>query len=221
MRPWRCPPWVVMAAFAGTLAPAAAQPVPAALEACARLPQDSERLACFDREVAAASGNASTGTTPAAATPPAPVAQTAAPANSVAASPPAAAAPAAASAAATGAVSASPSVTPSAAAGTAPGALTPEQKLGLSLEGIRNVEARQGIKSEELKELSAHIVSVSRNAAGRQVFTLDNGQVWRQSETRPTFVAGAGDAISITHGAFGSFWLATSKHNWTRVERLP
>ena len=69
-------------------------------------------------------------------------------------------------------------------------------------------------------EFTAHIASISRNAAGRAVVTLDNGQVWRQSETRASFEASAGDAVTISSGVLGSYWLVTSVHNRTRVERV-
>jgi hypothetical protein len=96
--------------------------------------------------------------------------------------------------------------------------------MGLSTEGVHQLEAKKGINSAEAKspqELTAHLANVSRNSAGREVFTLDNGQVWRQSETRTSFEAHAGEAVKITPGALGSFWLSTDTHNQTRVERVP
>ena len=102
--------------------------------------------------------------------------------------------------------------------------MTSEQKLGLSAEGIRKLAAKKGINSAEARAplaLTAHLASVTRNSAGREVFTLDNGQVWRQSETRARFEAHAGEAVKITPGAIGSFWLSTDTHNQTRVERVP
>jgi hypothetical protein len=96
--------------------------------------------------------------------------------------------------------------------------------MGLSAEGIRKVEVEKGISPAGAKpppELTAHLASVSRNSAGRAVFTLDNGQVWRQSETRASFEARTGDAVKISRGGMGSFWLSTDTHNWTRVERVP
>ena len=108
-----------------------------------------------------------------------------------------------------------------ASTGAAAAPLSPEQRLVLPPEGIRKLESKQGIESPQVKGLTAHIASVSRNGAGRQLFTLDNGQVWRQAESKASFEAGPGDAVTISSGALGSFWLATGKHNRTRVERLP
>jgi pyruvate/2-oxoglutarate dehydrogenase complex dihydrolipoamide acyltransferase (E2) component len=194
------------------MAAAVAEPVPAALQACVRITQDSERLACFDREIAALAAGSrpavSAGAGAAAAT-----AAAAAP-SAKAAAPAAGAAPPAASAAAPTAGAAAPT------AGAHP--LTAEEEMGLSAAGIRKLEAEKGISpaAKPPKELTAHLASVSRNSAGRAVFTLDNGQVWRQSETRQRFEARAGEAVKITPGGLGSFWLSTDAHNQTRVVRV-
>ena len=233
----------VAAAAVCSAAAAVAQPLPAALQSCTHITRDSERLACFDREVAALSATTTAGASvshpvagaaasgpPAAATVAATgaVAAVAAPSAAAAAAAPGVAAPAvAAPAVAAPAVAAPPVAAPPVATAIAPNAavssLTPDQTFGLTAEGIRKLEAEQGIKSAQVrppKELTAHIADVARNAAGRDVFTLDNGQVWRQSETRSTFEAHAGDAVVISSRALGSFWLSTSTHNGTRVERL-
>ena len=228
----------VAAAAVCSAAAAVAQPLPAALQSCTHITRDSERLACFDREVAALSATTTAGASvshpvagAAASGPPAAAAVAAAGAVAVVAAPSAAAAAAApgvaAPAVAAPAVAAPPVAAPPVATAIAPNAavssLTPDQTFGLTAEGIRKLEAEQGIKSAQVrppKELTAHIADVARNAAGRDVFTLDNGQVWRQSETRSTFEAHAGDAVVISSRALGSFWLSTSTHNGTRVERL-
>jgi hypothetical protein len=209
---------LVSCAAAATLcaaaALAAAQPLPQTLYSCAGITRDSERLACFDREIAALSHEAAPHTAVAAtagAAPTTPAAALPSPDSVGAAAP-----------AATAVVPSAGDLGAGAGAAGATGApLTPEQKLGLSPEGIRKLEAKQAIKSAAVKGLTAHITSVSRNAAGRMVFTLDNGQIWRQAETRSSFEAAPGDVATISSGALGSFWLATSKHNWTRVERIP
>jgi hypothetical protein len=202
--------------------PARSQSLPPALEACSHIRRDADRLACFDREAAAASRGTSAKSPPAGTSeaPAEPRAAGASSTTSPAATPPAASPPPASPLPA----SQPPAPLPAPlAAQAAPASLTPEQKLGLSPEGVRKLEAKQGVKmAPEVKNLTAHIASVSRTASGRMVMTLDNGQVWRQSESRSTFEAPQpGELATISHGALGSFWLATGKHNWTRVERIP
>jgi hypothetical protein len=142
-----------------------------ALQSCAQLTDDKQRLACFDRAVAAL------GTSPGA--------------------------PAAAT-----------------AQRETPAPLTDEQKMGLPAERILKLQAPADAAPPKLKELAATIQSVRANSAGREVFTLDNGQVWQQSELDPKFSVAPGDTVKITHGALGSFWMSANAHSNTRVSRL-
>jgi hypothetical protein len=52
------------------------------------------------------------------------------------------------------------------------------------------------------------------------VITLDNAQVWEQTEPRPSFSMSRGATVTITMGALGSFWLEVDSHNATRVKRV-
>ena len=191
--------WALAAAAWGATAVAVAEPVPAALQACERITEDSERLACFDREIAALSA-----------------------AYRPAATAGAGAVAAASAAAAPSAKAAAPAASAAAPTASAAASLTPQEEMGLSSAGIRKLEVEKGISpaAKPPRELTAHLASVSRNSAGREVFTLDNGQVWRQSETRARFEAHAGDAVKIAPGGMGSFWLSTDVHNQTRVVRV-
>lgn len=94
----------------------------------------------------------------------------------------------------------------------APVAPTPEEEFGLS---STQVLGRTPAK------LHARIVSVSRSAADRQVFVLDNAQTWQQIELDPDFSARTGQEVTISKGALGSFWLAIDSHRATRVKRIP
>jgi hypothetical protein len=146
-----------------------------ALQSCAKLTDDRERLACFDRAVAVATPTPGNGFgAPAAATP----------------------------------------------QREAPAPLTDEQKMGLPAERILKLQAPADAAPPKLKELTVKIQTVSTNAAGREVFTLDNGQVWQQSELDPKFSVASGDTVKITHGALGSFWMSANTHSNTRVSRL-
>ena len=179
--------------FSAACMPVGAQAVPGSLHDCMSITSDKQRLACFDREMAKLY---STETKDGAR----------------------------ASGDGKTNVQASTGTPTSGVNTTAPPAvsLTPERTFGLSGDQIVQLEARQGggTPPAKLKSLTAQIASVSHNAEGRWVFTLDNGQVWRQTETR-SFEASPGAAVRISSGAMGSFWIETSKHNWTRVERVP
>jgi hypothetical protein len=170
---------------------AGAQGVPGSLHDCMSITSDKQRLACFDREMAKLDSTETKHGAPASDD------------------------------GKTNTQTSTGNPT-SGAKATAPSAasLTPERTFGLSGDQILQLEARQGgTPPAKLKSLTAQIASVSHNAEGRWVFTLDNGQVWRQTETR-SFEASPGAAVRISSGAMGSFWIETSKHNWTRVERV-
>jgi hypothetical protein len=170
---------------------AGAQAVPSSLHDCVSITSDKQRLACFDREMAKLDSTETKHGAPASGDGKTNTqASTGNPTSGVKATAPSAA------------------------------SLTPERTFGLSGDQILQLEARQGgTPTAKLKSLTAQIASVSHNAEGRWVLTLDNGQVWRQTETR-SFEASPGAAVRISSGAMGSFWIETSKHNWTRVERV-
>jgi hypothetical protein len=99
--------------------------------------------------------------------------------------------------------------------------LTPEQKIGLPRAKVDKLEAAAGTVPEPpLAAFSAGIRSVNIDAGQRQVFVLDNDQVWRQSETKPGFSVRPGDTVRISRGALGSFWLSANPHSATRVSRV-
>ncbi len=184
---------------------------PAALDACAKLSDDKARLACFDRTVAAAKSTVGAA---------APTASAAAPAGVA----PVAAAPVVSAPAAAPASTALPPAAPpnGAAPAQSPAApLTPEQKFGLSEHRVQQLENHGASPAPTAPAgVAAHIDSVTQNQTGRDVYTLDNGQVWRQLEPNPSFLVHPGQAVSIGTGALGSFWLSVSPRMRTRVTRL-
>ncbi len=68
--------------------------------------------------------------------------------------------------------------------------------------------------------LPGKIVALRHAANGELIFTLDNQQVWMQTEAEPRKQFVVGDVVHIEHGAMGSLWLAADKARKTRVKRI-
>ena len=75
-------------------------------------------------------------------------------------------------------------------------------------------------RREQSEALTGKIVALREGAEGRLIFTLDNGQVWAQTESRPSISFAIGDAVRVEHGAMSSLWLAADHQRKTRVKRI-
>lgn len=71
-----------------------------------------------------------------------------------------------------------------------------------------------------LKSISAIIVHVGHQANGDFIVTLDNGQIWEQSEMDTLAQVRAGDKVEIRRGVLGSFLLVATNRESTRVRRV-
>lgn len=64
---------------------------------------------------------------------------------------------------------------------------------------------------EEIKGISANVLEFAKNAYGRSIFILDNGQVWKQVDGDTTEVRDPSKSetmkVSIETGMFGSYTL--------------
>ena len=149
------------------------------------------RLACFDRESAALANG--TGT----AAPPTP---RAAPSRALVAGAQTArtAAPAALSA-----------------------SLDPRQTFGMPPEKLLEREEAAQRLPPALDHITARIQSVSKAADGRDIFLLDNQEIWAQLAPDDTFYVRSGDAVRISRAMLGSYWLALqSRRGGCKVTRL-
>jgi hypothetical protein len=95
--------------------------------------------------------------------------------------------------------------------------LTPEQAMGLTPAKILQIQG--GPSATKLDKLSVKIQRVSTNGAGREVFSLDNGQVWAEVEPDSKFTVQAGDTVVISRGALDSYFMSAGAHMSTRVRR--
>ena len=68
--------------------------------------------------------------------------------------------------------------------------------------------------------IQAAIVAIGFAANGRLVFTLDNGEVWRQLLAEGELLAKVGDAVTISRGMLGSFLLQAPSGRGCKVSRV-
>jgi hypothetical protein len=127
---------------------------------------------------------------------------------------------AAAQAAAPSAPSASTNTVATGAAAPAHPVLDAQQKFGLTEHAIAEREGTAAAQPSATKKIEAHIVRIAAAADGRFVFTLDNDQAWRQLSAEGDLLARPGDAVTVSHGLLGSFWLQMKSGRGCKVSRL-
>jgi len=89
--------------------------------------------------------------------------------------------------------------------------------MGLTPGKILQIQG--GTSATKLNKLSVKVAGVSTNSFGREVFRLENGQVWSQVEPDPDFKVQPGDTVVLTRGALDSFFMSANTHMNTRVRR--
>jgi hypothetical protein len=77
-----------------------------------------------------------------------------------------------------------------------------------------------GTRAADASKIEAHLAQVAPAADGRVVFTLDNEQVWRQLVAEGELLAKQGDAVTISRGWLGSYWLQLKSGRGCKVTRL-
>lgn len=182
-----------------------------AVSNCAALADDRARLACYDELFPPRA----TASTPRASTPPAPPAPGPAPTAAVPAAVAGAAAAAGAAVAtapvatavpeapARASVATAPAVAPaSAAASQAASPVSQEETFGLTPE---QQQRRKPDKPAELESVESRVTAVKALQYDRFRLTLENGQVWSQTEPTPRQRFYPGDTITIRRAALGSY----------------
>jgi len=82
-------------------------------------------------------------------------------------------------------------------------------------------EEQFGLPQSQIETLTSVITSVDKDAVGRLTFHLENGQTWKQIETRRFRITGDRPVAVIKHAALGSFKLSVEgEARATRVKRL-
>ncbi len=98
---------------------------------------------------------------------------------------------------------------------------------GLSLPNIGNIfgdgnddATAAAADSDGVNEIAATLSAIGNNGLGRWVYTLDNGQVWLQTDTSaPGRAPRAGQSVVIRRAALGSFMISVEGRSGVRVRR--
>jgi hypothetical protein len=101
------------------------------------------------------------------------------------------------------------------AAAAAPSAANPVADFGLPPKVIQEREPEKWVDS-----VTAKVTNVGAAGMDRYVVTLDNGQVWMQSERNVSAILAPGDTVTIKRAALGSFKLSGPRSVYWRVQRV-
>jgi len=168
---------------------AGAAELPTELIDCRALTSAIARLDCYDQAVDAHTPSPSQAAKPQTAENPAPVAPAAAVAATAASEPARSSVP----------------------------VLSQEDLFGQGETQMRK-SVQEATDAEEIDRIEAIIVEVYKSKSGKAVITLDNGQVWRQSDGSRTHLS-VNDEVTIRRRSFGSYTLFNKK-NSIRVKRI-
>jgi len=90
------------------------------------------------------------------------------------------------------------------------------------LFGKGEAELRKSVQeatdTEAIDRIEATVVEIRKSASGKAIITLDNGQVWMQSDSTRARVS-VNDKVTIRRRSFGSYSLYSTKTS-IRVKRI-
>ncbi len=115
---------------------------------------------------------------------------------------------------------AAPAPAPAAAPAPAPAAARSEDDFGRERQLAYEEDQKRAEATRAVGELQSSIVGIETRMDGLMTFTLENGQVWRQSRPDSRFSIKQGDAVRIQPGSLGSFILSGPTKKSTRVTRV-
>lgn len=189
----RAASWIIIAMALMLGRPAGASQPLDRLLACRKIASNTARLACFDRQSAAIAAQMVpiAGRSPPASAPSATVVQ-----------------PATLGVAVAGATT------------THGSALDPVQTFGLPEGQILAREEAAQRAPRPLQHIEARIVGLAGMGDGREIFTLDNNQVWAELEPDGDLYAKPGETVEISRGWLGSYMLRVKSRRTSKVTRL-
>ena len=97
---------------------------------------------------------------------------------------------------------------------------SPENMFGASTALAPDRKTERETKGDELKQITATVVSLSRSASGLVTLSLDNDQVWHQQDADVTLIVEIGDSVTISRASLGTFRLTDKRGHASRFKRV-
>jgi len=95
-----------------------------------------------------------------------------------------------------------------------------EQDFGLAPIVAMQREVQRVDVPAPVEALDSKLIALTVNPTGRAVFTLENGQVWRQVVPGDDLLLRVGDVVRLSKGALGSYWLKAPNDRNCKVTRI-
>jgi hypothetical protein len=92
-----------------------------------------------------------------------------------------------------------------------------EQNFGTDTGALARQRAEQ--QADDFVEIVANVTSVVARPHGELIVTLDNGQVWSQTQANSRFTLQAGDSVKVKVGALSAYVLVAPSGRATKVTR--
>jgi hypothetical protein len=98
--------------------------------------------------------------------------------------------------------------------------LDSKQQFGLPERSVATQEIAAGTRAAEATTIEAHITQLSQGTNGRFTYALDNAQIWRQLGSTGDLLLKTGDAVTISRGTLGSYWMQGAGKRGCKVARV-
>lgn len=99
-----------------------------------------------------------------------------------------------------------------------PADIAPEAMFGVSKQA-RGAAPADVPDRQELASIRSSVTGLRQAADGSLLVELENGQTWRQVDSRPLALK-VGDTVTISRAAFDSFRIASPDNRFGRVQRV-
>ena len=97
---------------------------------------------------------------------------------------------------------------------------SPENMFGASTAIASPPADTAAARRDELKQITAQVVSLKELDDGALLLVLDNSQVWRQQDSDARITVETGDSVTISRASLGTFRITDTRGRSARFKRV-